>query len=158
MSAIVDFTEIDPEHIAVPEERVRALLPHDHEFRLVDRICYLDPEAKVAVGYVDWDDNPWWARGHVPGRPLMPGVLMIEGGAQVATVLMKCLPGGWVEDQFIGMGGVDKARFRKTVVPPARVFFVAKTTKLSRKISRFECQAFCDGELVMEMELVGVLL
>lgn len=157
-NGFVDISAIDPDHTAVSEEELRSMLPHDHEFRLVDRICHLDPEQTIAVGYKDWDDNPWWAKGHVPGRPLMPGVLMIEGCAQVATILMKCMPQGWDPNQFIGMGGVDNARFRRPVTPPARIFFCAQTTKVSRKISRFRAEAYCNSERVMEMDLVGIVL
>ena len=155
---LVNLASLDLEHPALSEEELRAVLPHAHEFRMVDAICFLDPDESIAVGYKDWDANPWWARGHVPGRPIMPGVLFIEGAAQVATVLMKRKRDGWDPGRFIGMGGVDKARFRNTVVPPARVYFAAKCDKQSRKIARFSTQAFSNGAVCMDMELMGVLL
>ena len=158
MSPLVDIATIDTEAIVVSEEQLRDVLPHDHEFRLVDKICHLDTENDLAVGIKDWDSDPWWAKGHIPGRPLMPGVLMVEGSAQVATVLMKCKRDGWNPEQFIGLGGIDKARFRRTVVPNSRVYFAASVLKQSRKIARFQTQCIQDGEVVMDMELVGVLL
>jgi 3-hydroxyacyl-[acyl-carrier-protein] dehydratase len=155
---LVDLSRLDLTKPVLTEAEVRAVLPHDHEFRLVDAICFLDPDESIAIGYKDWDANPWWAKGHIPGRPIMPGVLLIEGAAQVATVLMKRKRDGWDPERFIGMGGVDNARFRNAVIPPARVWFVSKCDKQSRKIARFSCQAFNGQELAMEMELVGVLL
>jgi 3-hydroxyacyl-[acyl-carrier-protein] dehydratase len=158
VSALIDLESLDLSRNVLSEEKLRSVLPHDHEFRLVDGICYLDAEGTVAVGYKDWDANPWWARGHIPGRPIMPGVLMIEGCAQVATVLVKISPDGWDPERFIGMGGVDGARFRQMVTPPARVYFVAVASRRSSKIAKFKTAAYRGMELAMEMELVGVQL
>ncbi len=134
------------------------MLPHDHEFRLIDGICHLDLEEGIVVGFKTWDQNPWWARGHIPGRPLMPGVLMAEGAAQVATILMKKKE-GWGMDRFIGLAGLDRVRYRGQVVPPATVFFVSRTGEGSgNRIARYPAQAYCDGKMVMDMTLLGVLL
>lgn len=153
--AIVDLSTLDLEGVAIPEDELRSLLPHDHEFRLIDRVCHLDLEAGIAVGYKDWDDNPWWARGHIPGRPIMPGVLLAEGAAQIGSVLVKKVE-GWGEETFIGLAGLDKARFRGTVIPPGRVYFVSKAGRLSGgRLARYPAQAFFDGKLVLDMEMLG---
>ena len=83
---------------------------------------------------------------------------MIEGAAQASSLLMKLKNQGWPHDKFIGLGGVDGARFRGTVTPPARVYFVGKTEKQTSRMARYAAQAFCDGKLVFEMELLGVPL
>lgn len=155
---LVDLSTLDLERDVLPEDELRTMLPHRFEFQLIDGICHLDLEAGVVVGYKDWEDDPWWGRGHVPGRPLMPGVLLAEGAAQVATILMKKSE-GWGAERFIGLGGLDKVRYRGQVTPPARVYFVSKVgTRSGNRIAKYPAQAFCEGKMVMDMELLGVLL
>ncbi len=151
---LIDLSDLDLTAQAMTEEELRANIPHAHEWRMIDGICHLDLEQNIIVGYKDWDDDPWWARGHIPGRPLMPGVLMIEGSAQVATILMRA--GGWEGAEFIGLGGVDKARFRGMVTPPSRVHFVSKKGSQSNRMARYFSQAFVGGKLIFEMDLLGV--
>ncbi|MCR9243651.1 MAG: beta-hydroxyacyl-ACP dehydratase [bacterium] len=155
---IVDLESLDLSQDVVPVEDIRRILPHRDEFVLLDGICYYDAENGVAVGYKDWDDDPWWAKGHIPGRPIMPGVLMIEGAAQVASFLIK-KSNQWAEDEFIGLAGLNNVRMRGIVEPPARVYFVSGNVRLSgRRLARMPAQVFCNGEMKMETELLGVML
>ena len=155
---LVDLATLDLTRDVVPEAELREVLPHRHEFQLIDGICHLDLEAGLVVGYKVWDDSAWWARGHIPGRPLMPGVLLAESAAQAATILMKRTE-GWGSEQFIGLGGLDRVRFRGQVVPPTTVYFVSRPGRRSgNRIAKYPAQAFCGGKLVMDMELIGVLL
>jgi 3-hydroxyacyl-[acyl-carrier-protein] dehydratase len=155
---LVDLARLDLDHAALAEEEIRRLLPHRHEFQLIDRICWLDPAGKAIAGCKDWGADPWWARGHIPGRPLLPGVLMVEGAAQAASILMKKTPGGWGPERFIGLAGLEEVRFRGTVSPPCRVVFVAAVGAQTSRIARYPCQCFAGGRLVMEMQLLGVPL
>ncbi|MFO1055213.1 MAG: 3-hydroxyacyl-ACP dehydratase FabZ family protein [Planctomycetota bacterium] len=156
--ALVDLATLDLGSDVLPEEELRALLPHRYEFQLIDGVCHLDLEKGVIVAYKNWDQDPWWARGHVPGRPLMPGVLIAEGAAQTASILMK-KSGACAPERFIGLGGLDNVRFRGQVIPPATVHWVSVigTTSGSR-LAKYPAQAFCGGKLVMEMDLLGVIL
>ena len=122
--AIVDLSELDLSRDVISDEELRSLVPHDHEFKMLDGICHLDLERGLVVGHKYFGEDAWWARGHVPGRPLMPGVLMIEGCAQVAAVLMKKRQ-GLAAPEFVGLGGVNKARFRGPVFPPAKIYFAS---------------------------------
>jgi 3-hydroxyacyl-[acyl-carrier-protein] dehydratase len=158
-AALVDLDALDLSRDVLPDAELRELLPHRYEFQLIDGVCHLDTDEGVVVGYKDWDGEPWWARGHVPGRPLMPGVLLCEGGAQIATVLLKSMQGGWDKEKFIGLGGLDNVRFRGQVEPGCRVHFVSRRGRQSGgRVARYPAQAFCNGKLVMDMELIGVLL
>lgn len=155
---LIDLESLDLSQDVMSDEEIRSMLPHAHEFQLIDGICYLDLEAGIVVGYKDWGEDPWWGRGHIPGRPLMPGVLMVEGSAQVSTILMKKKE-GWGNDKFIGLGGLNDVRFRGQVTPPARVHFVSKVgTRSGNRIAKYPAQCFCKGKMVMQMELLGVLL
>lgn len=155
---IVDLTTLDLTKDVVSEEELRRLVPHRHEFAMLDGICHFDTEQEIVVGYKDWPEDAWWARGHIPGMPLMPGVLMIEGAAQVASFLIKRAV-GWQIDSFVGLAGLNDVRFRGKVTPPARVHYVSGRGQVSgRRLARFPAQAFCNGQMILEMELLGVLL
>src|SRR5262245_22379739 len=97
---LVDLQTLDLSRDVVGEQELRALLPHREEFQLLDGICHFDRERSLVIGYKDWPKDPWWAKGHIPGKPLMPGVLMIEGAAQAATFLIKRVI-GWDLGGFI---------------------------------------------------------
>jgi 3-hydroxyacyl-[acyl-carrier-protein] dehydratase len=154
---LIDLDSLDLSRDVMPQAELRSLLPHAFEFQLIDGVCHLDLEDGSIVGYKDWGPDPWWGRGHVPGRPLMPGVLLCEGGAQIATILMKKKT-GWGLDRFIGLGGLDNVRFRGLVEPPCRVYFASRVGSYRRNLAINPAQAFVDGKMVMEMELMGVLL
>ena len=154
---LIDFTTLDLTRNVLPEAELRTLLPHRHEFQLIDGVCHIDIEKHELIAYKDWDENAWWARGHVPGRPLMPGVLMCEGAAQAASLLSKKRQ-GWGGDKFIGLGGLDNVRFRGQVVPPARCYFVTRGGVISSRLAKYPAQCVVDGKVCLEMELLGVLL
>lgn len=155
---LVDLPELDLETDVLPEAELREILPHRHEFQLIDGICFLDIEEGLVVGYKHWDENPWWGRGHIPGRPLMPGVLLAEAAAQVATILMKKRE-GWGVDRFIGLAGLDNVRYRGQVTPGKTIHLVSRAgTKSGNRLARYPAEAWCDGKVVMQMELLGALL
>ena len=155
---LVDLSTLDLSRTVVADSELRTLVPHRDYFQLLDGICHFDPAVPLVVAYKDWPADPWWAKGHVPGKPLMPGVLLVEGAAQAATFLIKKVI-RWDVDRFVGLGGLNDVRFRGQVVPPSRVHFVSGPGTVSgHRLARFPAQAFCNGQLIMEMELLGVLL
>jgi 3-hydroxyacyl-[acyl-carrier-protein] dehydratase len=155
---IIDLKSVDLTEHVVPEEELRRCLPQRDTFQLLDGIVHLDRERNIAVGYKDWDEKPWWGEAHIPGRPLFPGVLMIEGGAQIATFLVK-QQDQWMSGQMIGLAGIDGVRIRGQVTPPARVYFVSSVEKISgRRLARMNAQVFCEGAMVMEMVVMGTML
>ena len=81
----------------------------------------------------------------------MPGVLMIEGCAQVAGMLLKS--SGWDPQRFTGLASVDKARFRGVVTPPGRIHFVAVVGQQTESMASHQAQAFVDDKLVLDMSL-----
>lgn len=155
---LIDLQSLDLSRDVIAEAELRRCIPHRDFFQLLDGICYFDRERGVAVGYKDWDAEPWWASGHVPGRPLMPGVLMIEGAAQIATFLVKQLS-GWAMDRMIGLAGLDDVRIRGQIVPPARVYFVSGNVQISgRRMARMSAQVFSNGQMTLETTIMGVML
>lgn len=135
---------------------ILALLPHAYPFLLVDRI--IDMEAgKRIVGIKNVTYNEPFFPGHFPGRPIMPGVLIIEAMAQTAGVLaFKSMPqdGPKRPVYFLGM---DHVRFRKPVTPGDQLRLELEITRQRRSIYGFKGRAFVEGNLVAEAELLAML-
>jgi 3-hydroxyacyl-[acyl-carrier-protein] dehydratase len=137
-----------------PIERngVSALLPHDAPALLVDRIISFDGISTHAQVYIspDWDVF----RGHFPNRPILPGVLMIEMVAQTGA-LIGVLGDHVGKDAFLAFTGIDKARFRRPVVPGETLNLHAELLGMRRNIFRFKGQAVCDGERALTVEFLA---
>jgi len=105
--------------------------------------------------------DEWWAKDHIPGRPIFPGVLMVEASAQLGSFdFFRRHPELAVD--FIAFTGIDGTRFRATVEPPCRLWFVGKASKSrvsgSKVIFSYEVQGLVDGKLVFESEVTGMQL
>lgn len=155
---LADLSTLDLSRDVISKDELHSLVPQRFEMQMLDGVCHYDAAAGLLVAYKDWGADAWWARGHIPGRPLMPGVLMIESAAQAATVLIKKTL-GWKEERFIGLGGLNDVRFRGQIVPGCRVHYVSGAGVISgNRLAKYPAQAFCNGQMVMEMELLGVML
>src|SRR4030042_3497695 len=100
--------------------------PQQFEMQQLDGVLWYDKENMLVLGYKDVTDKVFWVRGHIPGRPLMPGVIMIECAAQLLSFFVKAVMG---EVGFIGFASIDAAKFRSTVVPGERLLMLGKITK-----------------------------
>ncbi len=115
----------------IPVERIQGLLPHRYPFALVDRIIELVP-GKRATGLKNVTFNEPQFQGHFPGRPLMPGVLIVEAMAQVGGVILAGMP-EMGEDVLFVFAGIDKVRFRRPVVPGDQLIITSELLTLKRK-------------------------
>jgi 3-hydroxyacyl-[acyl-carrier-protein] dehydratase len=133
-------------------EEIRQLLPHRYPFALVDRIIDYVPGQK-AVGLKNVTINEPFFPGHIPNRPLMPGVLIVESMAQVGGVILTQLPG--MTGKFFAFAGIDKTRFRRPVVPGDQLIMTVEllSFKMS-KIAKMQGEARVDGQLVAQGEMM----
>lgn len=151
---IVDPHSIDLNHIAYDIDAIRAVNRQRFEMEHLSAIVHLDARERTIVAYKDITDDEFWVRGHIPGRPLMPGIVMCEAAAQAASFLLqKCMDD---PPDFMGFGGLDQVRFRGTVVPGDRFVIVGRIESLKRRIAIFDTQAFVDGKMVFEGKIMGV--
>ncbi len=137
-------------------KEIMQILPHAYPFLLVDRIIEMDPGKRV-VGIKNVTYNEPFFPGHFPGRPIMPGVLIVEAMAQTAGILaFKSMP---EEEQGkrVYFLGIDNVRFRKTVVPGDQLRLELEITKHRQSIWGFKGKALVDGKLVAEAELLAML-
>ena len=88
---ILDPTQLDLSQVLADAAEIERTNPHRHEFRLLDAVVHWDAACCVAAGYLDIRTDAFWVRGHIPGRPLFPGVLMIEAAAQLASFQFRQL-------------------------------------------------------------------
>ncbi|MDF1740882.1 MAG: beta-hydroxyacyl-ACP dehydratase [Verrucomicrobiales bacterium] len=154
---ILDLTTINPEDVAVTKDEILALNAQRDEFEQVDKLISIDLEEGLAVGIKTQKSDEFWTRGHIPGRPIMPGVLMIEMAAQISSVIyhLKFETNG---TKFFGFGGVNNVKFRGSVEPGADLIMVVKAKKLRSRMAIFEAQGFVDGTMVFEGEVTGIVI
>jgi 3-hydroxyacyl-[acyl-carrier-protein] dehydratase len=135
-------------------EQIYEVLPHRYEFMQLDGMVWQDVDNWLAVALREVREDEFWVRGHIPGRPLLPGVLMIETAAQLAAYMtMLFVP---KSDRFWGFGGVENVKFRMAVSPPARMYFVLKGVEFRPRRSIADVQAFVDGKLAFEGRMIGM--
>jgi len=133
-------------------EQIQKLLPHRYPFALVDRIIEYVP-GKKAVGIKNVTFNEPHFQGHFPGRPIMPGVLIVEAMAQVGGVVLSQLPD--VEQGLFMFAGIDKVRFRRPVVPGDRLVMTVELLCVKRRrFGKVEARTEVDGQRVCEGELM----
>lgn len=150
---LVNLDEIDLNCVEVPIEGVRECNPQRYEMEQINGIIRFDPAKGYVVAYKDVRDDEFWVRGHIPGRPLLPGVLMAEAAAQACTYYYKrCTK----DERFLGFGGLDQVKFRGTVVPGNRLIIIAKNTELKSRRAVFETQGVVDGRIVFEGVVTGM--
>jgi len=137
---------------------IRRVLPHRYPFLLVDRILEVSEDGTRAVAIKNVTANEPQFMGHFPGRPIMPGVLLIEAMAQTAGALCVASLGGAIRSPSVYLMTVDKAKFRKPVVPGDRVEFHMTKFAKRRNMWWFRGEAKVDGALVCEAEVSAMLV
>ncbi len=128
------------------ESSVLDLLPLRFPYLMIDRVLERTDDRAVALKNVS--QNEWMLQGHFPGRPVLPGTLLVEGMAQTSGLLIAPLTG---HDQALGyLVGADNARFRHQVGPGDQVIYEVNLLRARRAMFRFDAQARVDGESVAE--------
>ena len=156
-SVVADLTAYDFEHPIAGIEELRAVNPHRFEFEMLTGIVHLDPVKHLIVGFKDMKADDFWTRGHMPGFPLFPGVLMCEAAAQMCGyyyVAQKVGDAG----VLMGLAGIDEARFIRQVRPGERLVMVGTGVKVHRRLTRFRIVGQVGNEKAFEAVITGVPL
>ncbi len=151
-----DLDQIDMAHVIADLDAIRLVNQQRFEMEQLTAVLYIDPAQQIIIGYKDVRPDEFWVRGHLPGYPLMPGVLMCEAAAQLCSYyivthkLMQC--------DFVGFGGLENVRFRAPVRPGDRLVLVGKGKKIDRRQTICNVQGFVGKTMVFHADVVGVPL
>lgn len=132
-------------------------LPHRYPFLLVDKLKDIDGDQSC-TGIKNVTANEPQFMGHFPGQPVMPGVLMLEGMAQTAGALCILAKSKDSPPSLVYLMSIDKAKFRKPVVPGDQIEYKVKKTHSRGSVWKFSCTAMVDGKKVCEAEISAMLI
>lgn len=149
---ILDPLSVDTSRSIASREAILEAIPQRYEFLLLDGIAHCDVPQLLVVGYHDVRTDAWWARGHIPGRPLLPGVLMIELAGQLAAYLFHVAG----RTGFLGFAGVDGVKFRDAVEPPCRLVMVGRGLENRARRLVLAAQGFVGRTMVFEGIITGM--
>jgi len=153
--AFYDIENFDYDNPLYGVEEIRKTNPQRYEMEQLTGIVHIDEENTGIVGFKDLSNDEFWIRGHMPEFPLMPGVLMCEAAAQIAS--FYAVKENLLDGDFIGFGGINNVQFRKSVFPGNRLIIALQAKKIRpNRRAEFFFQGFVDGDMVVNGEIVGV--
>jgi len=144
---------MDLNRIVFDVEAIEQVNPHRHEMRQLDAIVHFDKDSGTVVGYKDITDNEFWVRGHIPGRPIMPGVIMLEAAAQLASFSAKKVNR---LEGFIVFSGLEDVKFRLQVLPGSRLYLLGKFLEVRRRRFKLAAQGVVEGQMVFHATILGM--
>jgi beta-hydroxyacyl-ACP dehydratase FabZ len=139
-------------------QEIMDTLPHRYPFLLIDKIVEMEMGKRV-VGIKNVTVNEPFFQGHFPGHPIMPGVLILEAMAQTGGVLaLKSVPPEQVKNKVLYFMSIDKAKFRKPVIPGDQLRFELNVVKQRSNIMSLKAQALVSDAVVAEAELMAMIV
>lgn len=148
---LYDLSTVDFNKTVIDLEGIRKIIPQRFEMEMLTAIVHEDDGTIIGVKELTTDD--FWVRGHIPRRPLMPGVLMIECAAQLCAFwTMRKHP----EMGFVGFARCNDVIFRGTVVPPTKLYMISQMVECTRRRAIAKCQGINNGTLVFEATITGM--
>ena len=151
---IFDIAGVDLNAVVADREAIRRVNPQRGDMEHLDAIVWHDHKTRT-IGYKDVRHDEFWVSGHIPGRPLLPGVIMLEAAAQLASYHTKGVM-GWTD--FIGFGGVEECKFRAPVMPGCRLYMLAELVTARHRRFNSRIQGLVNGQVVFEAKIVGVVM
>lgn len=150
---LFDLSGIDLNQTQYDVAAIERVNPHRGAMRLLDGVIHMPPEKDRALAYKDVRAEEFWVPGHIPGRPLFPGVLMIEAAAQLASfVFLSRMPAV----KFLGFAGVEDVKFRGQVVPGQRLLLLGKQVEFRPRRIICQAQGLVGGTTVFEGTIIGM--
>lgn len=154
---IADLSAIDFDIVIADIEQIRKYNPQRFAMEHLTAIVHENPENHICVGYKDVTADEFWIPGHMPGMPLMPGVVMLEAAAQICSYYTQ--KNDLLGTEMVGFGGLDGVRFRDPVLPGSRLILMCQLQRVRRGriiISRF--QGVVGDSIVVEGILKGIAI
>ena len=142
----------DLNHVLYDQEFIRTVNPQRGHMEHLNGIVHVNSTSNELLGFKNVRDDEFWVPGHIPGRPLLPGVLMLETAAQLAAFYTKHVL-GW--EGFIGFGGLEDVKFRLAVEPGVKLYILAKQTWKRHHRVCCDTQGLVNGNIVFEAKVIG---
>jgi 3-hydroxyacyl-[acyl-carrier-protein] dehydratase len=143
--------------ITIDIHRIVEMIPHRYPFLMIDRLVDVIPGAS-ATGIKNVTVNEPFFQGHFPGRPVMPGVLIIEAMAQTAAVVVVATLGNSAEGKLVYFMSIDQARFRKPVEPGDQLRLYCKKVQQRRNVWKFSGEARVGDTVVAEATYTAMIM
>ena len=137
-------------------EKIMELIPHRYPFILIDRVIRFEPGKRI-VALKNVSINEPFFQGHFPGKPIMPGVLIVEAMAQAGGLLWISSQDEEAPGSLFFFTGIDKARFRRPVVPGDQIIVDVGMLKIRGKVAKMAGKAFVEDKIVAEGELMALI-
>lgn len=153
---IIDPATIDCENVVANLEQIRRVNLQRFEMEALSAIVLLDHDRKIIVGYRDVTEHDFWVRGHMPGFPLMPGVLLCETAAQLCSYYV--ITQNIFNTNLVGLGGLDEVRFRGMVRPGDRLIMACKMVREKSVVAQCYSQGFVGTKMVFDGKVQGIPL
>jgi 3-hydroxyacyl-[acyl-carrier-protein] dehydratase len=152
---LVDLARVDFDRVVASLDDIRRYNPQRFEMEQLTAVVYVDESEYACVGYKDVSDNEFWVRGHMPGLPLMPGVVMLESIAQLCSFVSQKYD--LLGAEMVGFGGLEDVRFRDPVLPGDRLIVMCKLDKVRRgRMIVCKFQGVVKDRIVVEGTLKGI--
>jgi 3-hydroxyacyl-[acyl-carrier-protein] dehydratase len=151
-----DLAQIDFANVVADPDAIRKVNPQRFEMEHLDGVVLLDAAKKLFIGYKDVRFDEFWVRGHMPGYPLLPGILMCEASAQLCS--FYTMTQYQINGDFLGFSGMENVRFRYPVHPGDRLILVGKELGFNRRQMVFNVQGFVKDRMVFHGDIIGVPL
>lgn len=152
---IFDLDAIDFTKPLFGAERIEAVNPHRGAMRLIDEVLWESEEKDAIIAVKHVREDEFWVPGHIPDRPLFPGVLMIEAAAQASSLVVLQRE---TDQDFMGFVACDGIKFRGHVVPGDDLVIVAKQIDFRKKRQKCVTQAFVNKQMVFEGMITGMCM
>ena len=151
----IDLDTIDHDASVLTPAQLDAVLPQTGPMRMLDQVLHLDIPTMTAVGIKRVRHDEFWVPHHIPGRPLLPGVLMIEAAAQLCSLVQTI---GLDLKGFLGFTRCDETSFRGQVVPGDTLYLIARQIEQNRRRFISRAQGVVNGKLVFETRITGMAI
>ncbi|MHC5147163.1 MAG: 3-hydroxyacyl-ACP dehydratase FabZ family protein, partial [Planctomycetota bacterium] len=146
-AAYINLESIDLTTVEFDRQAIAEINPQSYEMAQLDAIIWHDLDKMLCLGYKDVTDSEFWVRGHLPERPIMPGVIMVEAAAQLCSFFMKRIYG---LEGFIGFSGIGNTKFRSTVLPGSRLYLMGHIDKVRSRQFSASVQGMVDVKIVFD--------
>ena len=152
---LIDISTINLSSVVISPDEVGEINPQAGDMRQLDYVSYVNEDNTIAAGVKKVKKDEFWISGHIPGRPIYPGVLMIEAAAQLSSILYHL---NSEATHFMGFTRCDNCSFRDQVLPGDTLAIVSIIRKFQRR--RFVCdaQGFVEGNFIFEAKITGMMM